>query len=88
MSFMKTMDLREAFFKEASAIIDSDELLEEATKLLRKLRREKAVDQKPYTRKELHERIEQSLADEAAGHTYTGEEVKHMMEQKYPFLCK
>ena len=42
----------------------------------------------PYTMEELHARIERSLADAKAGRVHTTEEVRHMMERKYPCLCE
>lgn len=42
----------------------------------------------PYTMEELHARIERSLADAKAGRVHTTEEVRRMMETKYPWLCK
>ncbi|HBG41741.1 MAG TPA: hypothetical protein DDZ96_01775 [Porphyromonadaceae bacterium] len=83
-----TTTLREAFLKEASKIIDNDELLEEAVRLLRNLRRDNDATLKPYTREELFQRIEQSLSDDDAGKVYTHESVKQAMQQQYPFLCK
>ena len=41
----------------------------------------------PYTMEELHARIERSLAD-AKARVHTTEEVRRMMETKYPWLCK
>ena len=42
----------------------------------------------PYTMEELHARIERSLADAKAGRVHTTEEVRRMMESKYPCLCE
>lgn len=42
----------------------------------------------PYTLEELNARLDESEADEAAGREYTGEQVKHFLETKYPWLCK
>ena len=85
---MNTIELRKSFFNEASAIIDNDELLEEATKLLRKLRTERATQTKPYTMEEIDKRIEASLADDAAGNVLTSRQVDQQMKEKFPFLCK
>ena len=42
----------------------------------------------PYTMEEINARIERSLADAKAGRVHTTEEVRRMMETKYPWLCK
>ena len=42
----------------------------------------------PYTMEEINAWIDESEADEEAGRTYTGTEVRQMMETKYPWLCK
>ena len=42
----------------------------------------------PYTMEELNARIERSLADAEAGRVHTTEEVRRMMESRYPWLCR
>lgn len=49
---------------------------------------EQEEDLTPYTMEELNARIKRSLADAEAGRVHTTEEVRRMMESKYPWLCR
>ena len=59
-----------------------------ADKLYQSVKAEEKEHLTPYTMEELDARIERSLADAEAGRIYTTEEVRRMMESKYPCLCE
>ena len=59
-----------------------------AGKLYEEVEEEEKQRLKPYTMEEINGWIDESLADEKAARGYTTEEVRHMMENKYPWLCE
>ncbi len=80
-----SMDALYTFLKSLSLGSDNERWL--AEKLYEDIE-EQEKQLAPYTMEELDARIERSLADAEAGRIYTTEEVRRMMESKYPCLCE
>ena len=87
---MDTVDIRKSLLNEVATIIDNDELVVKALKSIRRLKAAADNQEKlsAYTTEELESRIDEYLADDAAGRVYTTEQAANIIERKYPFLCK
>lgn len=82
--------LKATLLDEVTAICGDEELMRKAINSLRRIRRveEKKKEEAlvPYTMDEINAMIDESEADEKAGHTISGEEMSRRMEQYIALL--
>lgn len=81
--------IRQLFATDSMEVLDS--VKRSLSRALSRHSKEEAVEEEdltPYTMEEINARIDKAEKNIASGDVYTSQEVHHLIEQEFPWLCK